>query len=922
MATLTTKERNLFQSLVRLSTEQRQLFELLLKKQGEDLAQFAIPKRMTSELIPLSYSQEKIWTIAQLTPDSFVDNVPVAFHVSGELNLPVFEKSVNLLIERNEILRTTCTIRVRQPIQTVMTTFKPWVETIDLRNFTREEGLERAANRAKEIAQMPFDLSQDVLFRATVFCLGEQEFIILLVTHQFAIDGLSVRFLLQELATLYKAILVGDRSSLPEPNIQYADFAVWQRQWFSDAIFEPQITYWKKQLSSVPSQLQLPIYQSRQFATLEAGCDKFEFSPTLSDKLRALCRQQGVTSFMAFVALFQIIIHRCTLENEISIGTIISNRNRSEIEKVVGNFANNLLLRTTFSNDLNFGDVLAKVRETILDAYTYQDLPFQRLAESLESLPQFQVLLLLRDSTTAQNLDLPALHVQDFPVDLGVTRMELNLDITDSGKGSIFGKLEYKSALFEASTIKQILKNLQVLLERVTENQNRKIADIVLPETIDCSLYNENLQDKLATAQISSKQCVAPTTEIEKELVTIWAEILGHPEVGIHNNFFELGGHSLLAVKLFAEMEKRFGKNLPLSILFQAPTISQLADVVRRTEETVSWSPLVTIQAGDPKKLPLFCVHGAGFNVLIYRDVALNLGSDQPVYGLQARGLDGNRPVHLDFESIASDYIREVQSVQPEGPYMIGGLSNGGCIAFEMAQQLHAQGQEVILLALFDTYTPDAIALLPPLPRFLSSVNYLRQHMLPPYLLKVRSQPHILLSELQTALGAIRKVLQQSQAGTEVLNREKKRGLFSKVHTQKSSSMFADPEDFSASSFLEQKLAQISKYILQRSSWAFLTPSTQLEEMDDVISTNLKNLEEIYSKGQETYNPQPYSGRITVFKAGETPPGHQVDTQLGWGSIAQAGVEVFEIPGNHTSIMETKLLAEKLRLCIEKAVGN
>lgn len=921
MTTLT-PGRNIFQCLVELSTEQRQLFELLLKKQGEDLAQFDIPKRQTSDIIPLSHSQERIWTIAQLTPDSSVDNVPVAFHITGKLNLSVFEESVNLLIERNEILRTTCTVRDRQPTQTVMPSLKPCLETIDLSNIPEAERLERAVSKAEEIARLPFDITQDLLFRATVFCLGEQEFLMLLVTHQFATDGLSVRFLLQELATLYKAILVGDRSSLSEPSIQYADFAVWQRQWFSDAIFKPQLAYWKQQLSGALTQLKLPIYQSRQFANLEAGCEKFEFSTNLSNKLRVLCRQQGVTSFMAFVALFQLILHRCTLENDISIGTLMSNRSRREVEKLVGNFSNNLLLRTNFSGDLSFSEVLAKIRETTLDSYTHQDLPFQRLSASLESIPQFQALLLLRDSTTAQNLELPDLQVRDFPVELGSTRMELSLDITDSGKDAIFGKLEYKSALFEVSTIKKIIQNLQALLESVTENQNQKIAEIVLPETIERSQYNDNLPEKLATTQKSSRQFVAPTTEIERELVTLWSEILNNPQIGIDDNFFELGGHSLLAVKLFAEMEKRFGKNLPLSVLFQAPTISQLAEVIQRAEETVSWSPLVTIQAGNPKKPPLFCVHGAGFNVLIYRDVALNLGADQPVYGLQARGLDGNRPVHLSFESIAADYIREIQTVQPEGPYMLGGLSNGGNIALEMAQQLCKQGQEVILLALFDTYGPDAITLLPPVPRFLSSVDYLRQHMLPAYLLKARSQPQILLNELQTVLGTVGKVLLQSKAGAKTLDREKKLAFFSEVHMQKSDPIFSDPGHFSAPSFLEQKLAQISKYILQRSSWAFLTPSTQLEEMDDVISTNLRNLEEIYSKVQKAYNAQPYSGKITVFKAGETPPGHRVDAKLGWSSIARDGVEVFNIPGNHTSIMASKLLAEKLKLCIEKAVSN
>jgi hypothetical protein len=170
-------------------------------------------------------------------------------------------------------------------------------------------------------------------------------------------------------------------------------------------------------------------------------------------------------------------------------------------------------------------------------------------------------------------------------------------------------------------------------------------------------------------------------------------------------------------------------------------------------------------------------------------------------------------------------------------------------------------------------------------------------------------------------LKAIGKVLLQSKAGTERLERQKQLAFFSEVHMQKSSPIFADPENLSNPNFLEQRLIQISKYILQRSSWAFLTPSTQLEEMDDLISTNLRNLEEIYSQVQKSYSPQPYSGKITVFKAGEIPPGHQVDSKLGWSGIAK-DVEVFNIPGNHISIMASKLLADKLRLCIENAVGN
>lgn len=195
----------------------------------------------------------------------------------------------------------------------------------------------------------------------------------------------------------------------------------------------------------------------------------------------------------------------------------------------------------------------------------------------------------------------------------------------------------------------------------------------------------------------------APRDEIEQAIATIWQDLLGVQQVRVYDEFFELGGSSLLALRLFSQIDQKLGKNLPLATLFEALTVEQLANLLRDEDWTASWSSLVKMQAGDSRP-PLFLVHAAGGNVLIYRDLARHLGSDQPVYGLQAQGLDGEQPFLTTIEDMAARYVREVQTVQPEGPYFLGGYCMGGTVALEMANQLSALGQEVGMVACFETY--------------------------------------------------------------------------------------------------------------------------------------------------------------------------------------------------------------------------
>ena len=250
-----------------------------------------------------------------------------------------------------------------------------------------------------------------------------------------------------------------------------------------------------------------------------------------------------------------------------------------------------------------------------------------------------------------------------------------------------------------------MVPSIFVILEHLPLTANGKVDRLSLPTP-----------EQFKTEQ--SESFIAPQDELELQLTKIWEKVLGINPIGINDNFFELGGHSLLAILLFAEIEKKTGKNLPLSTLFQAPSIKELANILRDEGWSTSWTSLVAIKPGGSKR-PFFCIHGAGGHVLNYSSLARHLSPEQPFYALQAQGLDGKHPIHDNIQDMAAHYIKEIRELQPEGPYLLGGYCGGGKIALEMAQQLKRQGQEVSLLAFFNTFNlpqnPDENAFFPKL---------------------------------------------------------------------------------------------------------------------------------------------------------------------------------------------------------------
>ena len=354
----------------------------------------------------------------------------------------------------------------------------------------------------------------------------------------------------------------------------------------------------------------------------------------------------------------------------------------------------------------------------------------------------------------------------------------------------------------------------------------------------------------------------APGDELELKLTRIWEKVLNVRPIGIDDNFFELGGHSLLAVRLFAQIEKSFGKNLPLATLFSAPTVRQLARALRDEGWPTTWSSLVPIQPGASRP-PFFCVHAAGGNVLEYRDLARALGSDQPFYGLQAKGLDGQQEPLTTIKEMAAHYIEEMREVQPEGPYFMGGRSSGGTIAFEMACQLSAVGQKVALLALLDTYPAGYFKLLP------GSAS-LRQRA----------------ARYAKTLESHRDNLRQLGA------REKVGYLLNKLRYA--------PEK------IKHKLYRRAYRVYKR--------------VGRPLPPVLKNIEEINFTAVKDYVPQTYAGDATLFLAKDLTADY--DLHDGWRELVEGRIDTIEIPGNHINIIKgahVRALAEKLSKCLEQS---
>jgi amino acid adenylation domain-containing protein len=480
---------NLSERIAGLSPEKRELLLKRLNQKKEPIAPTQIPRQdRESNSFPLSFAQQRLWFFDQLEPGNTSYNIPAAVRVKGTLDAIALEQSLNAIIERHEVLRTAFTTVNGQLVQVITPDLKLTLPLIDLRKLPNTEREQAVRQFATAEAQKPFDLTQAPLLRVSLLHLSEFEYVVLFTMHHIVSDGWSMGIFIQELATFYKAFSSRDKgyrvsTPLPELSIQYADFAVWQRQWLQGEVLEAQIAYWKKQLGGNLPVLDLPTDRPRPAVqTFQGAEEKFVLSKALIEELTKVGQQQGATLFIVLLAAFKTLLYRYTGQEDILVGSPIANRNRAELEGIIGFFANTLVLRTDLSNNPTFKELLGRVREVALGAYSHQDLPFEKLVEVLQPdrdlsrNPLFQVLFALRNVPT-QTLELPGVTLSVEEMDSQRARFDLLLNLFQQSEG-LTGIFEYNKDLFDASTVQRMAGHFQTLLESIVANSDRSISTL------------------------------------------------------------------------------------------------------------------------------------------------------------------------------------------------------------------------------------------------------------------------------------------------------------------------------------------------------------------------------------------------------------------------------------------------------------
>ncbi len=443
-----------------------------------------VPTERTGAL-PLSFAQERLWFIDRLEPGSTTYNIPAALRLAGALDQRALERSLSEIVRRHEALRTVFAEVDGSPVQVIAPFGGFALPVEDLSGLGEAEREAALSRRAGEEASRPFDLSAGPLFRPALLRLGSEDHVLLLSMHHIVSDEWSMGVLFRELSALYAAYREGRESPLPELPVQYADYAVWQREQLAGEVLDRQLSYWRERLAGAPELLELPTDHPRPAVqTYGGGTVPVELSPELLERLQALGRSEGATLYMTLLGAFQVLLSKYSGSEDVVVGSPIAGRTRGEVEELIGFFVNTLVLRTDLSGDPSFRETLRRVREATLGAYAHQEVPFERLVaelqpeRSLSHSPLFQVMFTLQNAGD-EGSALPGLSVSGVNAELASAKFDLSLALAATAQG-LRGELDYSTDLFERGTVERMLGHLERVLEQVAAHADARLSRLEL----------------------------------------------------------------------------------------------------------------------------------------------------------------------------------------------------------------------------------------------------------------------------------------------------------------------------------------------------------------------------------------------------------------------------------------------------------
>ncbi|MBN3876528.1 MAG: non-ribosomal peptide synthetase [Nostoc sp.] len=473
-----------------LAKNKAELIFWLHEKNADTDTDLPLIKAERPQNLPLSFAQERLWLLNQLEPDNPSYNEQAALKLHGKLNVVALEQSLNKITDRHEALRTNFRTINEQPVQVITDSLNLNVAIVDLSELPESEREIACQQLATTEANRPFDLASSPLIRASVVKLTEVEHALVLTIHHIVVDGWSIGVLMHELATIYSAICNNLSPQLPELPIQYADFAIWQRQWLQSEVLQTQLDYWKQLLKNAPTLLELPTDRPRPaIQTFRGEIQYGEFSVELSEAIANFTRQEGATLFMTLFAAYVTLLYRYTDSDDIVVGTPIANRDRLELEGLIGFFVNTLVLRTDLSDNPSFQQLLSRVRQLTLQAYAHPDLPFEELVKALQPqrdlshTPLFQVMFVLQNAPISE-VELAGLTISSLPAQSATAKFDLTLSMQNTATGLV-SVWQYNADLFDASTIERMRGHFQTLLEGIVANPQEQISQLPLLTEIE-----------------------------------------------------------------------------------------------------------------------------------------------------------------------------------------------------------------------------------------------------------------------------------------------------------------------------------------------------------------------------------------------------------------------------------------------------
>ncbi len=734
-------------------------------------------------------------------------------------------------------------------------------------------------------SKVPFDLSVQPLVRACLCTVTEEDRVFLVTIHHILSDAWSAKVFQKDLWQIYETLQNESQFTLEPLPIQYADYSVWQHDYVTSGAIKDHLDYWLKKLGGRLPLLDIPLDHARAFPQSHDGdCETLLLPENLAGALREFAQTSNTTLFVVTLAAYAMLLAQAADAEDIVIGSPLVNR-RFETEPLIGPFAGPIALRLGLGGNPSLRDVVSIARQITLEALEHSEVPFETILSNLDLRsadgrnPLFQFYFFCQPAFLVPHR-LRDMEVVPMPSQITSTAFELQLAVVEREEG-LRVQIEYNSTLFEHSTIEQWLLSYQNLLHAIVTNPDVKLSELPMPTLPNRSRRTAKRRPSdwdrdpyNSAAGSTTDEFTAPRDAVEVALAQIWQDLLKVSSVSVTETFYRLGGHSLLMVKLLRSVNKVFGTSLEMPVLFQAPTIRDLANHIRAVSGIAEWSSLVPINTRGTRP-PLFVVH----SYMLYGRLPQALGDDQPFYGLKQPPL-GRYTTPDWVEQMLQDHIKQIRIVQPEGPYQIAGWCFAGLMAYEVARRLEESGSTVSLLALFDAWSPYS----PPVPRQSDSEEPIQNQSsaAQPRDFIAKAQKHSLWESITTHAKRL------SQAG-------KGRRLW---HVRM---VFRE---------LFWNFVNRSNRNIKSAAYRFFTRH-RLALPEVLRDTTVVTYEWIRS-----YRPKPYRGDITLIRPRDIPLPEDADPTCRWGNMTLGDIRSVYVPGDRRTMFlapNLQVLASGLR---------